>query len=107
MARDVSYVIARAIVQAMSEPAWATSVASPEERAWILLLALSKALHPLGPMTVPAPAAIRRHIDRIERDEQIRREFNGRNYGALAEQYGLTTRQIRRITDLRRRQTHP
>ena len=37
-------------------------------------------------------------VSRHQRDEAIRREFNGRNYDYLAMKHRLTVRQIRRIT---------
>ena len=38
----------------------------------------------------------------VERDAAIRAEFNGRNTGALAHKYGLSTRWVRRIVDCKK-----
>lgn len=38
-------------------------------------------------------------LDRIQRDEAIRREFKGNNINALAVKYGLTRRRIYQIVN--------
>ena len=71
------------------------------ERAWLLLLDLSDALAPISPVHVPTRAQIADLARRLERDADIRREFDGTNYAELAERHRLTSRQIRRITKRR------
>ena len=75
--------------------------ADDEDRSWVLLLELCDALHPLGPIVVPHRSRVVELAHRLERDEEIRREFDGRNYEALAERHGLTTRRVRDIIGTR------
>ena len=84
-----------------SPPEW-NATFDHMERAWIGLKAISRAVRPLGDVTVPSEGQVEELVARHERDEAIRGEFNGRNYEALAEKHRLTVRQIRRITDQRR-----
>ena len=74
-----------------------------EERAWMVMLALCDELHPFGPVTVPSAGAVETLARRIERDEAICGNFDGRNYDELAATHGLTTRQVRRIVEDGRR----
>ena len=72
-----------------------------EDRAWLLLLNLSDVLAPLSPVHIPTRRRIVELARRLERDEAIRREFDGTNYEELARAYRLTARQVRRITKRR------
>ena len=99
--RQAITTMARAIVRTLSAPEWISTL-DVEERAWLLLLDLCEAMHPLGAVSVPSRDQVIRIAARIERDAAIRREFDGRNYEALAAQYRLTTRQIRRVVHPKR-----
>ena len=96
--------MAAAIVRCMDSPEWAAAVADPDERAWLLLRALCEELHPLGAVSVPSEHALRRFLDRGDRDEAIRAGFDGRNYDELARRFRLSQRQVRRIVDEPRKQ---
>ena len=100
-----------AIVMAQSLLTTLTSVrynkaADDEDRAWTLLLDLCEALHPLGSVSIPPRGRVVEMVHRIERDEEIRRAFNGRNYNGLAAQYRMTPRRIRSIIGVRGWRTH-
>ena len=95
---DVPGIMARSFLRTMHRPSWTAAALVPEARAWMLLLDLTEALHPLGTVTIPSTALIRR----IARDESIRQQFRGHNHDALAREYGLSSRQIRRIVERRR-----
>ena len=62
------------------------------ERATQIVLAICEAIHQPYPIYIPAgPVAI------DLRNQNIIKEFNGRNYQFLAKKYRLSERQIRRI----------
>ncbi len=46
-------------------------------------------------------------IDRLQRDDMIRQDFNGRNHAALARKYRLTEIRIRQIVQPRRPEDRP
>ena len=90
-----SRVMLRAIRRVLQTPAYIHS--GDEHRAWRILLATTEALHSAG-VSGFVGAATLRGIRRIHRRNQdIRRQYNGRNLHELADQYGLCDRQIRRI----------
>ena len=98
--KHAAAVMMERIMETLTSVEWCGAIGD-EERAWMLLLDLSDVLHPISPVHVPSRDQIVEFVRRIERDAQIRREFNGANYEALARHYRLTTRQIRRITKRR------
>lgn len=81
----------------LSSPAWIG--ADPEARIRLLVDALCDAMHTRTPIRIPRASAHRRHEDMRRRNAAVRRQFDGRNYAALALAHGLTERQIRRIVD--------
>ncbi len=87
-----------AVDSAMSDLRWAGTL-DDDERQWLLIEALCRELHPLGQVQVPSVQALRETVERQDRDEAIRREFDGRNYQALARKHRRSKRQIRRIID--------
>lgn len=91
--------IAAAIERVMASPAWAAALGDDEERTYLIIEGLCAELHPRGSLTFPSPAMLRQSADRGDRNERIRREFDGRNYEALARRHGLSARQVRRILD--------
>ena len=101
--RAIIATMARAIVRTLSAPEWVSTL-DAEERAWLLLLAICEAIHPLGAVSVPSRDELIRIATRIDRDAQIWTEFDGRNYAELAVRHGLTTRQVRRIVERERRE---
>ena len=90
--------MADTIRRAMSTPQWYEQP-QPEARAWLLLMALCEALHPLGAVSVPSPDQVDVLTDRMLRDEAIWQAFDGRNYAELAAKHHLTERQVRRIVE--------
>ena len=83
----------------MSSPEWARAVADPDERCWLLIEGLCEHLHPLGPVIVPSVHRLRESVDRPERNDEIRRDFDGHNYLALARKHRISQRQVRRVVD--------
>lgn len=63
------------------------------------MFALCDTLHAARGVYVPDANSVRASLARQARDERIRAEFNGRNYGDLADKHGLTSRTVRRILD--------
>ena len=98
--KHAAAVMMERIMETLTSVEWCGAIGD-EERAWMLLLNLSDVLHPISPVHVPSRGQIVDIVRRIERDAQIRREFNGTNYETLAQRYRLTPRQIRRITNPR------
>lgn len=90
--------MAAAVDSAMTDLRWQATL-DDDERQWLLLEALCRELHPLGQVQVPSVQVLRETVARPDRDEAIRREFDGRNYQALARRHKLSKRQIRRIVD--------
>ncbi len=90
--------IASSLDKALRSAAY-RSAESHEDRVWVLTAAVSDALSPL----VPRAEAVRRELALRERDRRIREGFNGRNHEALAAAHGLTSRQVRRVLEGRRR----
>lgn len=87
-----------AVESAMSDLRWDGTL-DKDERQWLLIEALCRELHPLGQVQVPSVQVLRETVKRQDRDEAIRREFDGRNYQALARKYGISKRQVRRVVD--------
>ena len=92
--------MAGSLLRTLGSPEWAAA-GDNDERAWLLLLDLCAALHPLGPFTVPPRERLIAQVRRLDRDARIRSEFNGRNHDALAMRHRLTVRQVRRILGTR------
>ena len=95
--------MAQAVNRTMSSPEWAAALGEPEERGWLLVQALCEELHPEGALSVPSVQALTAWLERGDRDERIRAEFDGRNYDQLARRHRLSKRQVRRIVDGPRR----
>lgn len=68
--------------------------------------ALNVVLEELGGQKphIPQPQNFWSGLEREVRDEQIRGQFRGNNYVELADEYGLSERQIRQIVDSQRRE---
>ena len=96
-------VLAAAIRQTLCSRAWACALGDEHQRAWLLLRAASDALHGQGVRRLPSGPALDALVVRGARNRQIVAAFNGRNYGALAAQYSLSTRTVRRIIERARR----
>ena len=94
--------MARRLLATLASEQFAKAI-DDDQRAWLLLLDLCDALHPLGAVTVPPRARVVALVRRIERDAAICAGFDGRNYAALAREHRLTTRQVRRIIERGRR----
>ncbi|MYE01621.1 MAG: hypothetical protein F4Y03_10140 [Alphaproteobacteria bacterium] len=90
--------IAKAVHGTLGSRAWAAAE-DDEARTLLITMAVCDALSPL----VPRAEAVRRELALAERDDGIRRAFDGRNYQQLADRHGLTPRQVRRIVDHGRR----
>ena len=95
----VPALMALAVHRAMSAPEWARAVGDPDERAWLLVRALCEELHPEGAFQVPSVFALEAWLERDDRNERIRTEFDGSNYDVLARRNRLSKRQVRRIVD--------
>ena len=94
--KQAAPVMLESIMGTLTSVGWCKAF-DDEDRAWLLLLDLCEALHPLGAITVPPRSRVVELAQRLERDEEIRREFNGRNYEELAVRYRMTVRHIRDI----------
>ena len=103
----VASVMAQAIRRTMRSPEWFAATGADDERAWLLLMALCAELHPLGSVSVPSPDRLDQLTDRLLRDEDIWRSFDGRNYETLAAKHRLTSRQVRRIIERMRQRNAP
>lgn len=83
------------ISRALAAPGWGMPMADHYERVKQVAEALADAM---GGETMPTSAALRREIDRANRDELIRDQFDdGLSYPVLAKRHGLSSRQVRRI----------
>ena len=91
--------IATAVDRIMQSPSWRSAVCDDDKRYQMLVEAVCEELHPLGPVLVPSVHALREAVARDDRDEAIKRDFDGHNYRALARRHRLSTRQVRRIVD--------
>ena len=90
--------IEEAIVEALRSPAFAAA-GDEEERKRALMVSLSETLHSLGQRLFPAPPTIGRYFAIVDRNARLWSEFDGRNYDALADRYGLSTRHVREIVE--------
>lgn len=88
-----------AFTQLQSHSDWVQSIGEVDERAWQMTALACDTLHNLGVDRIPSSRHLVELLDRVERDRCIYAQFNGRNHAALAKQYGLTTRTIRRIVE--------
>ena len=96
--------IATALDRVTSDRAYLETL-DEDERQWMVIEGLCEDLHPLGPVQFPSVHMLRDVVDRPARDAAIRREFDGRNYQALARKYKRSERQVRRIVDDARRRS--
>ena len=99
--------MAAAIERTMASAAWARAVGDNDARGWMLLEALCEELHPVGPVDAPSVASLRAASDRPGRNDEIRKTFDGTNYGQLARRHRLSQRQVRRIVDGPRKAANP
>ena len=97
--RSTIAAVAETIERILASPEYVAAVGDDEERAWLLIEALCEELHPRGAVTFPSSSALHRIAGRLDRNERIRSEFDGRNYEALSRRHRLSARQIRRIVD--------
>ena len=88
-----------AIEHVMASEEWRLAT-SDAVRARILKYRILDTLHSISPLHVPSAGRVRETEYRERRDARMRALFCGRNYQELAEQFRLTTRQIRRIVDV-------
>lgn len=95
--------IAEAARACIRSPQWLGSIDDDHERVWLMVEAVCEVLHNHGVRGIPSRAELRREIDRAGRDMAIIQGFDGRNYETLADEYHITTRQVRRILDRRRK----
>ena len=98
--KQAAAVMAQSLLTTLTSVEWCKAF-DEEDRAWLLLLDLCDALHPLGAVTVPSRARVVEMLKRMERDEEIRRAFDGRNYAELATRHRMTVRTIRTIIGTR------
>lgn len=92
----VARAIADAVRAALTAPDWPAGVDAQAQR---LTLRLCEALSVRGTVRIPSVPALRARRDVRRRNADITRRFDGRNYLALAAEYGLSPRQIRRLVD--------
>ena len=62
-----------------------------------IVIAICEAIHDDARVYIPSGNTIRKSLQLPDRNQEIKRAFDGRNYNAIAKHYGLTNRQIRRI----------
>ena len=98
--KQAAVVMARSLLATLTSEAY-LDADDDERRAWLLLLDLCDVLHPLGAFTVPPRRRVVHLVQRLERDEEIRRAFNGKNYDELATRHRMTPRRIRDIIGTR------
>ena len=98
-----AHAIIQAVWEVLGSCAWVQALGDDYTRTWLLTRAVCGALHGAGVERVPSAAAVQNALDKLIRNQAIVAEFNGRNYRALAQQYRLSTRTVRRIVERGRR----
>ena len=74
------------------------AVLDPKEMAKVAMEQVRVAARQIGGRNTYIPTCV--HIEREDRDESIRAEFDGTNYQWLAAKHGLTENRIRQILDV-------
>lgn len=78
---------------------WAQALGDDHQRTWLLTLAVCDALYLAGVERVPNAKTLQDALDKLIRNQQIVQAFDGTNYRALATEYRLSTRTVRRIVE--------
>ena len=91
--------IIRAMREAQRDPEY--QAANESKRAIMLTLFLCEAME--GPRSAyfPDPERVREALHRMMRNRDLRERFDGKNYDAMAAEYEISPRQVRRIVDRR------
>ena len=87
----------------MRSAEWLTAFGSDEERLVMLLETLCDSLDGPRSAYIPDSGSVRASIERLQRDIAVRAAFDGQNHQALARRFRMSTRQVRRIVDERRK----
>ncbi len=99
--------IAETALEVQASPAWQAASDDSYQRAWLLTHAVCEALYLIGIKGIPSAQDITKAQARDQRDQDIARCFDGRNYRQLAARHGVSERTTRRIIEKFRRQSPP